>query len=150
LKPRKIRSFGEMRMSTMRSAILGSPSKPTPFWQRIPKFFLFPFHTDTLLYATFLAFASLLALILPGLIVFLGIALATARYAFRIVEQTSLGFLTPEEYEREAALQTKYLPYKMLGCLVIWGVVQGLATRVSPTLGFFLGIFTTLALPAMV
>ena len=34
----------------------------TPFWQRIPKFFLFPFHLDPLAYAAFLALVSLLVL----------------------------------------------------------------------------------------
>jgi hypothetical protein len=125
----------------------------TPFWQRIPKFFLFPFHLDPLMYAAFLALMSLLIRIMPnfiGVIVALGIALATLRYGFRIVEQTSLGFLSPDQYQRDAALQTTYLPYKMFGVLILWGLVQGFASRFSPTLGFFLGIFTTLALPAVV
>src|ERR1700686_4538329 len=96
----------------------------TPFWQRIPKFFLFPFQLDPLAYAAFLSLVSLLVVILPGflgVVVILGITLAALRYAFRIVDQTSLGFLTPEQYQREAALETTYLPYKMLGVLVLWG-----------------------------
>jgi hypothetical protein len=67
----------------------------TPFWQRIPKFFLFPFHLDPLAYAVFLALVSLLDVVLPGIVgffVMLGIMLAALRYAFRIVDQTSLGF----------------------------------------------------------
>jgi hypothetical protein len=125
----------------------------TPFWQRIPKFFLFPFHLEPLLYAAFLGLMSLLLMLMSGvlgLIVVLGIILATLRYAFRIVEQTSLGFLTPDQHQREAALETKYLPYKMMGILMLWGVLQGLISRFSPTLGFFVGIFTTLAIPAVV
>ena len=124
----------------------------TPFWQRIPKFFLFPFHLDPLAYAVFLALVSLLVVILPriiGIVVVLGITLAALRYAFRIVEQTSLGFLTPDQYQRDAALQTTYLPYKMLGVLVLWGLLEGITTLFSPTLGVFMSIFTTLALPAV-
>jgi hypothetical protein len=56
----------------------------------------------------------------------------------------------PDQYQRDAALQTTYLPYKMLGVLALWGLLQGLTTRFSPTLGVFMGIFTTLALPAIV
>jgi len=124
----------------------------TPFWQRIPKFFLFPFHLDPLAYAAFLALVSLLVVILPriiGMVVVLGITLAALRYAFRIVEQTSLGFLSPDQYQRDAALQTTYLPYKMLGVLMLWGLLEGITTLFSPTLGVFMSIFTTLALPAV-
>jgi hypothetical protein len=124
----------------------------TPFWQRIPKFFLFPFQLDPLAYAAFLSLVSLLVVILPGflgVVVILGITLAALRYAFRIVDQTSLGFLTPEQYQREAALETTYLPYKMLGVLVLWGLLEGITARFSPTLAVFMSIFTTLALPAV-
>jgi hypothetical protein len=38
----------------------------------------------------------------------------------------------------------------MLGIMVIWGLVGGLASHYSPTLGIFVSIFTTLALPAVV
>jgi hypothetical protein len=139
-------------MSVARPATQNDSGTPTPFWQRIPKFFLFPFHLDPFVYAAFLALASLLALIIPfgPAIVGIGIALAVLRYAFRIVEQTSLGILTPEQYQREAALETTYLPYKMLGVFVLWGLVEGIIALFSPTLGFFVTIFTTLALPAVV
>jgi hypothetical protein len=50
-------------------------------------------------------------------VVEIGIVLAVLRYAFRVVEQTSLGFLTPREYQLQATLDTVYLPYKMFG---IW------------------------------
>jgi hypothetical protein len=141
-------------MSAMPSAARDNAARITPFWQRIPKFFLFPFQLDPMLYAVFLALVSLLDFIVPNVlgisIVGFGIALAVLRYAFRIIEQTSLGFLATADYQREAALETTYLPYKMLGILVLWGVLQGFTTRYSPTLGFFVRIFTTLALPAVV
>jgi hypothetical protein len=125
----------------------------TPFWQRIPRFFLFPFHVEPLLYMTFLALTSLLDLIVPHIlgwsIVQIGIALAVLRYAFRVVEQTSLGFLTPKEYELEATLDTVYLPYKMFGILLLWGIVESVALAISPLLGFLVLLFTTLALPAV-
>jgi hypothetical protein len=116
----------------------------TPFWQRIPRCFLFPFHVEPLLYTTFLAMASFLDLIVPHVfgvsVVEIGIALAVLRYAFRVVEQTSLGYLTPQEYQLEAALDTKYLPYKMFGILVLWGILEAATMRVSPTLGVFVSL----------
>ena len=128
--------------------------KITPFWQRIPKFFRFPFHAEPLLYAAFLALASLLDLFLPHLfgmsLVEAGILLAFLRYAFRIIEQTSLGYLSPNEYQLEASLDTVYLPYKMFAILVLVGLLVGVAHRASPVLGFLLNLFSTLALPAIV
>ena len=122
----------------------------TPFWQRIPRFFLFPFHTGPLLYIVLLSAASLLAIMLPAFLVELGIALAALRYAFRILEQTSLGYLTPEQHELDSKPERSTLPYKLLGILVGWGFIVGVVARVSPALGIAVNFFVTLALPASV
>src|SRR4051812_27449819 len=97
----------------------------TPFWQRIPKFFLFPFHAGPLLYMAALSAASLLAIVLPAFLVEIGIALAALRYAFRILEQTSLGYLRPDQHELDAKPERANLPYKLLGVLAGWGFVVG-------------------------
>jgi tetratricopeptide (TPR) repeat protein len=122
----------------------------TPFWQRIPKFFLYPFHTGPLLYIALLSAGSLLAIVLPVFLVEIGIALAALRYAFRILEQTSLGYLTPEQHELDAKSGRANLPYKLLGILLGWGLIAGFVTAVSPMLGLAVNLFVTLALPASV
>lgn len=122
----------------------------TPFWQRIPKFFLYPFRTKPLLYGALLAAASLLAELLPIFLVELGILLATLRYAFHIMEQTSLGYLTPDQFEPQSKPERTYLPYKLFGILVIWGLIVAVIGSVSAALGFVASVFLTLALPASV
>ncbi|MBI3371974.1 MAG: hypothetical protein HY017_09495 [Betaproteobacteria bacterium] len=122
----------------------------TPFWQRIPKFFLFPFHSGPLLYTAALSAASLLAIILPGFLVELGIALAALRYAFRILEQTSLGYLTPDQHELDAKPERVNLPYKLLGILIGWTFIVAFIAGVSPMLGIAASFFVTLAMPASV
>lgn len=130
--------------------VVYSDAEITPFWQRIPKFFLYPFHTAPLLYSALLAAASILGELLPTFIVEFGIMLATLRYAFRVMEQTSLGYLTPDQHELEAKPERVNLPYKLLAILLIWGFVVGVIEGVSHFLGFIANIFVTLALPASV
>jgi len=122
----------------------------TPFWQRIPKFFLYPFHMAPLLYGALLALASILAEILPTFLVELGIALATLRYAFRVMEQTSLGYLTPDQHELETKPERVNLPYKLAGMLFVWAFVVGIIAAINPFFGFLANFFVTLALPASV
>ncbi len=134
----------------MQESIVYSEAEVTPFWQRIPKFFLYPFHAEPLTYSVLLAAASLLGALLPTFLIELGILLATLRYAFRIMEQTSLGFLTPEQFEPDTKPERVNLPYKMFGIVMIWGVIIGVIGAVSVVLGFVARVFLTLALPASV
>lgn len=122
----------------------------TPFWQRIPKFFLYPFHTAPLLYSALLAGASVVAEILPTFLVELCIFVATLRYAFRVMEQTSLGYLTPDQHELEPKPERVNLPYKLVGMLLVWGLIIGLIAMVNPFFGFVANFVVTLALPASV
>ena len=134
----------------MQESVTYSDADITPFWQRIPKFFLYPFHPEPLLYSALLSAASLLGALLPTFLVELGILLAVLRYAFRVMEQTSLGYLTPDQFELDTKPERKNLPYKLLGIVLIWGFIVGVIGRVSVVLGFVANVFLTLALPASV
>lgn len=127
-----------------------SDAEITPFWQRIPKFFLYPFHLWPLLYNALLSAASLLAFILPTFAIEFGIFLAMLRYAFRIMEQTSLGLLTPDQHELESKPERVNLPWKLLGILLGWGFIVGFISSKSPMLGTVASFFVTLAMPASV
>lgn len=134
----------------MQESVIYSDADITPFWQRIPKFFLYPFHTEPLLYSALLAAVSLLGVLLPAFLVELGILLAVLRYAFRVLEQTSLGYLTPDQFELDTKAERANLPYKLFGIVLIWGLIVGFIARVSVVLGLVANIFLTLALPASV
>ena len=122
----------------------------TPFWQRIPKFFLYPFHVTPLLYCALLAGASLVAIVLPTFLVELCIAVPTLRYAFKVMEQTSLGYLTPDQHEMEDKPERANLPYKLVGMLLAWGFFVGLFAGINPFFGAVANFFVTFALPASV
>jgi len=144
----------------MQESVSYSDAEITPFWQRIPKFFLYPFHAQPLLYSALLAAASLLGALLFAVDVVFGtlfiylselaILLATLRYAFRIMEQTSLGYLTPDQFELFSKPERVNLPYKLFGIVLIWGLFIGFIASVSMVLGLVANIFLTLALPASV
>ena len=134
----------------MQETVSYSDATIAPFWQRIPKFFLYPFHAAPLLYGVLLAASSLLGMLLPTFLVELGILLAMLRYAFRVMEQTSLGFLTPDQFEPNTKPERKNLPYKLFGILIIWGFIVAIIASRSVVLGFIANVFLTLALPASV
>ncbi len=128
----------------------------TPFWQRIPLFFRYPLHPEPLLYILLLAAASLLAFVLPVpapfdlLIVLCGVWLAFIRYAYKTLEQTARGLLTPDRHELHADPERAALPYKQFAVFLCMGVLLGVAGAVG---GLALGaatVFTMLALPASV
>ena len=132
-------------------ALSRSDADITPFWRRIPKFFLYPLQMEPLLYMALLSGASLLMVVLGrllGLIVFLGIFIASLRYAFRIMEQTSLGYLTASQHEFDAKPERKNLPYKMIGMMVALGFVIGFIDYKSHALGWVANALVTIALPA--
>jgi hypothetical protein len=128
----------------------------TPFWQRMPKFFLYPLHTEPLLYMGFLAAATLLGFVLPvpspfdHLIVHAGVWLAFIRYAYKTLDQTARGLLTPDQHKYEADPERTNLPYKQFGIFMVMGFALSVAQAMG---GLVLGavtIFATLAMPASV
>lgn len=126
-------------------------SEITPFWRRIPKFFLFPFYPGPLLYSLFLtALAAPIAFLHPLLIVplILGIFILAMGYALRIMDLTALGYLKPSEYDSAVTAHRGGLTLKLLGIYFLWGSVIGWTTWVNPTLGEGVSYFFSFATSA--
>lgn len=143
--------------STASPAPSGSKTTLVPFWQRIPKFFQFPFHPSILLVLGGLSAASLLIPLLPvpsPVDLALGegmIWLAALRHAFQIMEKTSQGYLSPDQYPfGEPDPERVNLPWKLLAVLFVWGMMVGLVTALSRTLGSVAGWLFSFAMPAVV
>ena len=78
----------------------------SPFWTRVPRFFLFPLYPPALMRVV--AFAALtavgaLATSIPAMVVVIGGCSLLAwifflRFGSRVLSETSLGRLSPEEY----------------------------------------------------
>ncbi len=132
-------------------------SQITPFWHRLPKFFLFPLQPLMLLVIGPLALASLLAHVLPvprpfDIVLAEGLVWLTAlRHAFDVMDRTSQGLLAVEAQELAQKDPARVnLPWKMIGVMVVWGFVLGLVEAVSHVLGMAASLFFNLAFPASV
>lgn len=129
-------------------------SEITPFWRRIPKFFLFPFHTRPLIFSLFLTAlaaptAFLLSSFQPLLVpLVLGIFILAMGYALRIMDLTALGYLKPSEYDNAVTANRGGLTFKLLGIYFLWGSVITWATNINPTLGEGVSYFFSFATSA--
>ena len=128
----------------------------TPFWQRIPRFFRYPLHLEPLLYMAVLSLATLLGFVLPlpspldHLVVHLGVWLAFIRYAYKTLDQTAIGLLTPDQHRSFADEGRASLPYKQFAILMAMGFVLGLAQSMGGLVYGAVLIFVVLAFPASV
>jgi hypothetical protein len=135
-----------------------STATPVPFWQRIPKFFRFPFYGSVAWVLLALAAASMAIPLLPvpaPVDLLLGevlIWLTALRHAFGIMEKTSRGFLSPAQYPiaEQADPARVNLPWKLLAIFIIWGMIAGFVQAISSFLGILVRIFMTVAMPATV
>jgi len=111
-----------------------SPEAPvTPFWRRMPKFFLFPAAKPSLLRIAAVAVAYGIAGWIYGrnyftartfgALVLLAVALASAvflaRYGFLVIERTAAGYLRQDQYPEFAERGSPYRPYKMFLVMVV-------------------------------
>jgi hypothetical protein len=105
----------------------------TPFWRRIPKFFLFPAQFTPMLYLALLAGVSLLVSLVPmPWVIILGYFFAwlgLLRYAYTVLEQTALGRLRADSYSKRAGSDAPYRPYKQFLAFVLMGIALGFVQR---------------------
>jgi tetratricopeptide (TPR) repeat protein len=127
-----------------------------PFWQRLPLFFRYPLHWEPLFYMALLSAASLLAFVLPvpapfdHLLVLLGVWLAFIRYAYKTLDQTAQGLLTPDQHRLSADKDRDSLPYKQFAIFFVLFFVVGLAQSVGSLVFGAALIFSVLTIPASV
>jgi tetratricopeptide (TPR) repeat protein len=127
-----------------------------PFWQRLPLFFRYPLHWEPLFYMALLSAATLLAFVLPVpapfdfLLVLLGVWLAFIRYAYKTLDQTAHGLLTPDQHRQSADKDRDSLPYKQFAIFMALAFVVGLAQSVGSLVFGAALIFSVLTLPASV
>ncbi len=138
-----------------------------PFWSRIPSFFSYPLHPGPLLACLLVAGCAYLITLIDEPWVAAAAGLVTLilvlRYVFRIMEQTSRGFLTPSEHLPIHSPERANLPYKLFAVLLIWGAVTGLLAfalfgqqppflpvRLLPVFQFVVNALVAFCLPAIV
>lgn len=147
-------------MSSTSSARLRHTSSTagiTPFWDRIPAFFLFPFKTDSLLRLVPITLLGLLAFVLPlpqqvGFVISqVLVLLAFTRLGFRSMDYTARGLLDPEQYAFAPQDETRaHLPWKLAALFVVNGTFVGLLGAANSALGTVALIWFNVSLPAMI
>ena len=124
----------------------------TPFWNRIPRFFLYPFSLAPLLYMGALSAVSLMALLpLIGPLIQLLVWVTFLRYTFVVLEHTSYGHLEPPHSMGTLSSAESNRPYKQLGVFILMGVLVVLVGMAfGGAAALIAGLLLSLALPASV
>lgn len=115
-------------------------SAPTPFWQRVPKFFLLPLDraaaTRILMLSAAAVLSPLLLLlgfvgVLAMLVLLFGVLLVGSQYGFTIIERSSQGFLRPSEYPVIETESSWARPIKYVLVNIIFAVIAGVVGAVT-------------------
>lgn len=123
-----------------------------PFWNRLPKFFLYPFHLQPLILMTVL---SIVAVFFSSggvfsLLMQIAIWGVLLKYSFASLKNTAQGSLKPPKINLETISDEFGIVFKQLGIYLVLGVVFYKITQVT---GIFLGIvfagLAALCIPAM-
>ena len=136
--------------------VLSDEADILPFWQRLPLFFRYPLHFEPLAYMLVLALATLLAFIVPLpspfdlLVVLFGVWLAFIRYAYKTLDQTAQGLLTPDQHQLHEDKERANLPYKQFAIFMVVAFVLGFAAQAGGLVFGAVLIFSVLSLPASI
>lgn len=132
----------------------GRAAPITPFWLRLPQFFLFPLQWEPLLYALLLALCSLVVFVIPLpfalVLIELGILLAASRYAFKVIQLSSQGLHRTRDFPPQRDPDLVNLPWKLFAILLVMSFLVGALAFLSRNLAFVGWAAVSFALPAMV
>jgi tetratricopeptide (TPR) repeat protein len=128
-----------------------------PFWQRVPRFFIFPLQPASIMrILAFSGFAALgaLATSVPGMVVAIaGMSLLAwiffLRFACRVLSETSMGRLSLADYPDEPDDSLSYMPFKLFGLMIIPMIAVGFIIGLfGPTVGILAYALVSFAMPA--
>lgn len=130
---------------------------PAPFWERIPRFFLFPLHLTIFGRIALAAAIPVLCFLAPGivsgLVLFVGGSLwawiSLLRQGSRVLIETSRGRLSPAQYDSGALSGLGGMPFAILALFFLSGVALGIAQALIGNAGAMaLNFVITLMMPA--
>ena len=130
---------------------LGLGNLIQPFWERIPKFFLYPIRVDALMYLAVLSVVSLgVFLPLAGIIVALAIPYALLKYGYLILNHTAHGNLSPPEILGPNLTENDHLPFKQMVVILLMVVLVAGAGAIAAPLGIAALLFMLFTMPASI
>jgi hypothetical protein len=125
----------------------------TPFWKRIPKFFLFPMQPRPLI---FMGVAAVLVSLLPlfgiaGKLLALVLFMAYMSYALHVLERTANGELDPAEVNADMFGKGLGLPLKQVVVLfILFLAIYAVRQSLGPFAAYITYIVVMLSLPASI
>lgn len=131
---------------------LGIGNSIPPFWERIPRFFSYPLQTDALAYIGALALLGALATLLEffAFLLVLPAIYAILRYAYRCLEHTARGKLTPPKVFELHDESSPWLPLKQMLIFLAMGFCVAWVSHKETVLGIVTYLFVILSVPASV
>jgi len=124
-----------------------------PFWNRLPKFFVYPFHLQPLVLVFVLGIASALLSRLPilGFLVKVAVWGILLKYSFAALKNTANGNFTPPKIDSKTISEDFGIVFKQLGIFVITFIAF---YKIVQTAGVIMGLaflcFAVLSIPAMI
>lgn len=123
-----------------------------PFWNRIPRFFLYPLHPTTLV--LMLVVAALMSAVQPSLPGFVGLVILLAvslKYAYYLLDHTAHGNLKPPALTRDFFLGDYSVLFKQIVILVVAGIAAAIVGKAFGMIALILFLIAAaLAYPASI
>ena len=132
---------------------LGIANTITPFWERIPRFFVYPAKVDSLLYITLLSAISVFtALPVPLIAFLLGVTVTylILRYGYIILHHTARGNLEPPGVLSGSPATEKNLPLRQLGIFFVMALMVAAAALVHEAFAIIVFLGLLFSVPASV
>jgi len=121
----------------------------TPFWNRLPKFFLYPLQPVPLILTIVLAVFGSIFFFVP--MVQLVVWIVMMKYAYAVLIQTGTGALRAPEVTTELVTEDIGQVFKQFVIFIILGMITGFVFRTTgPVGGFAFTAFVAIFAPAMI
>ncbi len=103
---------------------LGSAHSAVPFWERIPAFFKYPFHSNGILFLAAVMLVGSIMTAIGGIITLAGMIFSLAaitKYGFMVIEQTARGDFNPPAWNKAFSGDLSIF-FKQIGVQIVFGV----------------------------
>ncbi len=132
---------------------IGADNTLVPFWNRLPKFFVYPFSLGPMILISVLSFAETIfsGLSFFGLLIDIVIYGTLLKYSYAVLKITARGNMIPPGLDYQTFSQNFFHVFKQILIFVIIGIVfEFFATEMGPFVGYAFLMFALLSVPAMI
>ncbi|MGD8812254.1 MAG: hypothetical protein PVH16_05930 [Thioalkalispiraceae bacterium] len=131
---------------------LGAGNVITPFWHRIPHFFIYPANLVPLLVMLGLVVIDMaVSGSIFGFLVQLAVLIVFVKYAYVVLEQSAQGYLQPKPFSTSDITEELELPFKqLLVIFIMYSANAFVLKNIGPGMFFITMLLTVFSFPASV